>query len=367
MVGDVPVGGGAPVSVQSMTNTRTDDSEATLKQIFELAAAGCRIVRVAVPDEDAVGALPELKTHSPIPIIADIHFHHGLALAAIEAGCDGLRINPGNIGGKDRVRQVTRAAGEAGIPIRIGVNSGSVPKELLAKHGSATAEALVEAGLAMAADLESMNFGDIKLSFKASDIGRTVAAYRLAAERCDYPFHVGITEAGLGTAAVVRSSVGIGILLAEGIGDTIRVSLTGPPVEEVRVGLEILRGLGLAPEAVRVIACPTCGRTQLELEPLAQQVEERLASFPGPLTVAVMGCVVNGPGEAREADYGITAGDGEGLIFRRGEVIARLPEKELVDRLIGTVEQDRGSPPSSPPEEELTDPVRESPDTPKHF
>ncbi len=338
-VGKVRVGGTAPVSVQSMTNTRTDDAPATLEQIGRLAAAGCDIVRCAVPDMAAAAALPEILRHSPLPVIADIHFDYKLALAAVEAGIDGLRLNPGNIGGTDRVAAVVEAAKKRGIPIRIGVNAGSLPRDLLEKYGRVTAEALVEAAWRHIRILEGMDYRQIKISLKSHDVPLTLAAYRLLAQQCDYPLHVGITEAGTVNSGIIKSAVGIGALLAEGIGDTIRVSLTGDPVREVQVARDILKALGLRACGPTLICCPTCGRTRINLEKLALRVEKRLAEISEPLTVAVMGCVVNGPGEAREADVGVAGGIGEGLIFRKGEIVKKVAEDRIIDELFAEIEK----------------------------
>ena len=318
-VGKVKVGGTAPIAVQSMTNTKTSDPVATLEQINRLAEAGCDIVRCAVPDMAAAEGLKTIVAESPIPVIADIHFDYKLALAAIEAGVDGLRLNPGNIGGNDRVAAVVEAAKKRNIPIRIGVNAGSLPKDLLEKYGHPTPEALVEAAWRHIRILEEMDYKNIKISLKAHDVPLTLAAYRLMASQCDYPLHVGITEAGTVNSGIIKSAVGIGTLLAEGIGDTIRVSLTGDPVREVKVGFEILKSLGLREYGPTLISCPTCGRTQINLEKLALEVEKRLAEISEPITVAVMGCVVNGPGEAKDADLGIAGGNGSCLIFKKGE------------------------------------------------
>lgn len=332
-VGGVLIGGGAPVAVQSMTNTHTDDVAATLAQIKQLAEAGCDIIRCAVPDMAAAEGLKIICKKSPIPVIADIHFDYKLALAAIDAGVDGLRLNPGNIGGEDRVRAVVEAAKERQLPIRIGVNAGSLPKDLLGKYGHPTAEALVEAAWRHIHILEDMDYRNIKISLKAHDVPLTLAAYRLMAAQCDYPLHVGITEAGTVNSGIIKSAVGIGTLLAEGIGDTIRVSLTGDPVNEVHAAYDILKALGLREHGPTLISCPTCGRTRINLEKLALEVERRLANISEPISVAVMGCVVNGPGEAREADVGLAGGIGEGLIFRKGQVLRKVPEDKLIDEL----------------------------------
>ena len=338
-VGKVKVGGAAPIAVQSMTNTKTSDPVATLEQINRLAEAGCDIVRCAVPDMAAAEGLKTIVAESPIPVIADIHFDYKLALAAIEAGVDGLRLNPGNIGGNDRVAAVVEAAKKRNIPIRIGVNAGSLPKDLLERYGHPTPEALVEAAWRHIRILEEMDYKNIKISLKAHDVPLTLAAYRLMASQCDYPLHVGITEAGTVNSGIIKSAVGIGTLLAEGIGDTIRVSLTGDPVREVKVGFEILKSLGLREYGPTLISCPTCGRTQINLEKLALEVEKRLAEISEPITVAVMGCVVNGPGEAREADVGIAGGINEGLIFRKGEVLKKVAEADIIDELFAEIDK----------------------------
>ncbi len=338
-VGGVLIGGNAPIAVQSMTNTHTDDAEATLAQIRKLAAAGCDIIRCAVPDMAAAEGLKTICKESPIPVIADIHFDYKLALAAIAAGVDGLRLNPGNIGSTEKVRAVVEAAKERNIPIRIGVNAGSLPKDLLEKYGHPTAEALVEAAWRHIHILEDMDYRNIKVSLKAHDVPLTIAAYRLLASQCDYPLHVGITEAGTVNSGIIKSAVGIGALLAEGIGDTIRVSLTGDPVNEVKVAYDILKALGLREYGPTLISCPTCGRTRINLEKLALEVERRLADITEPITVAVMGCVVNGPGEAREADVGLAGGIGEGLIFRKGVILRKVPENQLVDELFIEIEK----------------------------
>ena len=338
-VGGVQVGGGAPIAVQSMTNTHTDDAEATLAQIRELAEAGCDIIRCAVPDMAAAEGLKRICKESPIPVVADIHFDYKLALAAIEAGVDALRLNPGNIGGEEKVRAVVEAARERNIPIRIGVNAGSLPKDLLEKYGHPTAEALVEAAWRHIRILEDMDYRNIKISLKCHDVPMTLAAYRLMASQCDYPLHVGITEAGTVNSGIIKSAVGVGALLAEGIGDTIRISLTGDPVNEVRTAYEILKSLGLRNYGPTLISCPTCGRTRINLEKLALEVEKRLANIKETITVAVMGCVVNGPGEAREADVGLAGGVGEGLIFRKGEVLRKVPEDQLVAELFKEIDK----------------------------
>ena len=338
-VGGVLIGGNAPIAVQSMTNTHTDDAEATLAQIRKLAAAGCDIIRCAVPDMAAAEGLKTICKESPIPVIADIHFDYKLALAAIAAGVDGLRLNPGNIGSTEKVRAVVEAAKERNIPIRIGVNAGSLPKDLLEKYGHPTAEALVEAAWRHIHILEDMDYRNIKVSLKAHDVPLTIAAYRLLASQCDYPLHVGITEAGTVNSGIIKSAVGIGALLAEGIGDTIRVSLTGDPVNEVKVAYDILKALGLREYGPTLISCPTCGRTRINLEKLALEVERRLADITEPITVAVMGCVVNGPGEAREADVGLAGGISEGLIFRKGVILRKVPENQLVDELFIEIEK----------------------------
>lgn len=338
-VGSVKIGGGAPVSVQSMTNTKTQNAQATLAQIRRLADLGCDIIRCAVPDQEAALALKDITAGSPIPVIADIHFDYRLALQAIESGVDGLRLNPGNIGGPDKVRAVVEAARARHLPIRIGVNAGSLPRDLWEKYGHPTPEALVEAAWRHIHILEDMEYGNIKVSLKCHDVPLTLAAYRLLASQCDYPLHVGITEAGTVHSGLIKSAVGIGALLAEGIGDTIRVSLTGDPAEEVKAGFEILKALGLRQHGATLISCPTCGRTSIDLEKLAGQVEAHLAGIKEPITVAVMGCVVNGPGEAREADVGIAGGKGEGLVFRRGEVLKKVPEEDLIPSLFVEIDK----------------------------
>lgn len=319
-IGPVPVGGGAPVAVQSMTNTDTRDADATLDQIRRLHGAGCEIIRVAVPDKKAAAALPRICTASPLPVVADIHFSSSLALAALEAGVAALRINPGNIGGPARVDRVVDAAKAHGASIRVGVNAGSLEKRLLEQYGGPTPEAMTQSALDHVRLLERRGFDAIKISLKSSSVPATVAAYRLLASRCPYPLHVGVTEAGTLLRGAVKSAVGIGILLAEGIGDTIRVSLTHDPVREVEVAWHILASLDLRRRGPQIISCPTCGRTEIDLIALAEAVEERIRNMPDTFTVAVMGCVVNGPGEAREADVGIAGGRGKGILFRKGEV-----------------------------------------------
>jgi len=337
-LGTVAIGGGAPVVVQSMTNTDTRDWRASVAQIRRLEAAGCELVRVAVPDGEAVAALPLIRKHIAIPLIADIHFDHRLALGALEAGVDGLRINPGNIGGADRVKKVARLALERRVPIRIGVNSGSLERDLLEHYGRPTPEALVESALRHVRLLEDHGFGLIKISIKSSDVLTTVAAYRLLASRTDYPLHLGVTEAGTAVQGAVKSALGIGILLAEGIGDTLRVSITGDPVDEMPIAWGILRALRLRERGVELVSCPTCGRTEMDLIGLAEKAERLFRTVRTPIKVAVMGCVVNGPGEAREADVGIAGGRGTGILFKKGRMIEKLPEKELLSRLVREVE-----------------------------
>jgi (E)-4-hydroxy-3-methylbut-2-enyl-diphosphate synthase len=339
-VGGVPVGGDAPVSVQSMCNTDTADVAATLEQINRLHQAGCDIVRVAVPDENSARALEEICARSPLPVVADIHFDYRLALISAEAGASKIRINPGNIGGEERVEAVARACKERGIPIRIGVNSGSIEKHLLEKYGRPTAQAMVESAARHVHLLTKFGFEDICLSLKASSVPLTVEAYRLAAETFPYPLHLGVTEAGTSYNGVINSAVGIGALLCQGIGSTIRVSLTADPVEEVKAGIAILKAAGLRRGGVKLVSCPTCARTQIDLIAAANEVERRLAGCERDITVAVMGCIVNGPGEAREADYGIAGGRGEGVLFRRGEVVGKVPEAELVSALIALIESE---------------------------
>jgi (E)-4-hydroxy-3-methylbut-2-enyl-diphosphate synthase len=333
-VGNVRIGGGAPVSVQSMTNTDTRNIPATVKQIKDLYEAGCEIIRVAVPDYQAALALKEIRKEISLPLIADIHFDYKLALAAVEFGVDGLRINPGNIGGYDKVKEVVKACKERNIPIRIGVNAGSLEKKILEKYRGLTPEALVESAMGHIQLLEDLDYREIKVSLKASDVPLMIEAYRLLSEKVDYPMHVGVTESGTLSSGTVKSAVGIGAVLAMGIGDTIRVSLTGDSVHEVKLGWDILKVMGLRKRGVEIISCPTCGRTQIDLISIANKVEEMLSQVEKPIKVAVMGCVVNGPGEARHADIGIAGGRGEGLIFSRGQVLRKVPEENLVQELM---------------------------------
>lgn len=337
-IGNVTIGGGAPVAIQSMTNTRTGDVQATVAQIKELTAAGCEIVRCAVPDMEAAKALGEIKKQITIPLVADIHFDYRLALAAIEYGADKIRINPGNIGAPERVRAVAEAAKSRHIPIRVGVNSGSLEKSLIERYGGVTAEGLVESALDKVAMLEQFGFSDIVISIKSSDVLMCVKAHRLIAERTSYPLHVGITEAGTLRSGNIKSAIGLGLILSEGIGDTIRVSLTASPVEEVVSAKLVLRTLGLRKGGIEVVSCPTCGRTKIDLIGLAEQVEAMAAGYDLPIKVAVMGCAVNGPGEAREADLGIAGGAGEGLVFRKGEIVRKVPESELLSALKEEIE-----------------------------
>ncbi len=338
-VGTVKIGGGAPVPVQSMCTTPTDDVEATVRQILRLEEAGCDIIRVAVPDMAAARAIAEIKKRIHIPLVADIHFDHRLALVSLEGGVDKVRINPGNIGSKERVHEVARACEARRVPIRVGVNSGSVERELLARFGGPTAEAMVESALGHVRLLEDTGFSDICISVKSSTVARTVEAYRLLSQRCDYPLHLGVTEAGTEYVGTVNSAVGIGTLLNEGIGDTIRVSLTADPVKEVEAGIAILKAAGRRSGGVRIVSCPTCGRTRIDLVSLAGQVEKKLKDCKKDITVAVMGCAVNGPGEAREADYGVAGGDGEGLLFKKGQIVKKLPFGQLADGLVALIEE----------------------------
>lgn len=340
MVGGLPLGGGSPISVQSMTKTKTADVLATVEQIHRLEEAGCQIVRCAVPDRESALALKEIKKNISIPLVADIHFNHEYALLAAEAGVDKLRINPGNIGSEEKVRAVVGAAKERHIPIRIGVNSGSLPKDILEKHqGHVTAEGLIESALRHVAILEKYDFHDIVLSLKATSVPLTIEAYQLMAKKVNYPLHVGITESGIPRTGIIRSSVGIGAILAAGIGDTLRVSLTGDPVEEVRVGFAILKALELYKQGVTVISCPTCGRTDVDVVKVASEIEELTRAIKQPLTIAVMGCEVNGPGEAAEADLGLACGKGAGLIFRSGKIVKKVAEAEMVAALMAEVQK----------------------------
>ncbi|MHC1746242.1 MAG: flavodoxin-dependent (E)-4-hydroxy-3-methylbut-2-enyl-diphosphate synthase [Negativicutes bacterium] len=339
-LGATAVGGLSAITVQSMTNTKTDEIQATIAQIKRLEAVGCDIVRVAVPDMTSAQAIDKIKDGISIPLIADIHFDYRLALESLERGVDGLRLNPGNIGDPAQVAAVVRAAKKKSIPIRIGVNAGSLDKHILAKHGGhPTPEALVESALGHVRLLEKLDFYDIKISLKAHNVPLTIDAYRLMSSTVDYPLHLGITEAGTVNSGTIKSAVGIGALLAQGIGDTIRVSLTGDPVEEVKVGNQILKALGLKEYGPTIISCPTCGRCNIDLPSLAAEVEKKLATVHKPILVAVMGCIVNGPGEAREADIGIAGGKGEGLLFRKGEVICKVPENELLPLLLSEIDK----------------------------
>ena len=339
LVGGVPVGGGAPVTIQSMTNTHTDDVTATVDQIHRLEEAGCQIIRVAVPDLDAAKAVGAIKARIHIPLVVDIHFDYKLALACVEEGCDAVRINPGNIGGENRVQAVAEACKARNLPIRIGVNGGSLEKPLLAKYGGVTPEALIESAFGHIALLERYDFHDICVSLKSSSVVTTMAAYRLMSEKSDYPLHLGVTETGTIRMGTIKSAIGIGGLLALGIGDTLRVSLSADPVEEVYAARDILRALGMAENEPDLVSCPTCGRTRIDLIGLANQVEQRLKGIRKPITVAVMGCVVNGPGEAAAADVGIAGGQGEGLLFRKGEIVKKVPQDQLVDELFALIDQ----------------------------
>lgn len=346
--GKIQIGGGAPVSVQSMTNVDTRNPEALLAQIRELSDAGCDIVRVAIPDKAACESFAEVRSKTDVPLVADIHFDYRLAIGAIEAGADKIRINPGNIGSTENLKKVVAAAKEHQIPIRVGVNSGSLEKDLLAKYGGVTAEALAESALKTVEVMENLGFYDLVLSIKSSDVRMTYDAYQIAHQRTDVPLHIGITESGTPANGKLKSAVGIGGLLLAGIGDTLRVSLTDDPVNEVRFGIRILEAVGLRRKSVEIVSCPTCGRTEVNLIELAEEAERRLEPIARrrksqglrPLKVAVMGCAVNGPGESREADYGIAGGWGEGLIFSHGKIIGKVPERELIDRLVELIEKD---------------------------
>ena len=339
MVGSVPVGGGTPVTIQSMCNTKTDQVDATVAQIHALEAAGCEIIRIAVPDEAAAMAVDRIKEQITIPLIADIHFNYKLAIMCAERGIDALRINPGNIGGEERVKAVAEACRRKRIPIRIGVNGGSLEKSLRAKYGGVTAEALVESAMGHVKLLNRYDFDDICISVNCSDMTLTMRSYTLLSQQTDYPLHLGVTEAGTPAMGMIKSAMGIGGLLCMGIGDTMRVTLTADPVEEVYAAQRILRAAGLRRDGVNLIACPTCGRTRIDLIPMAEEVERRLAGCKKNITVAVMGCAVNGPGEASAADVGIAGGDGEGLIFRKGEILYKVPQEQLVDALMKEIEK----------------------------
>ncbi len=338
-IGPVSVGGGSPISVQSMTNTRTNDLSATVKQIQGLTEAGCEIIRVAVPDMASAEALGEIKKAINIPLIADIHFDYRLALKAVDQGVDALRLNPGNIGSKQRIGEVVSACAGGGIPIRIGVNAGSLESDILERDGSPTAAGLVESALRHVRILEDMNFNDIKISIKASSVPLTIESYRLLSDKVDYPLHIGVTEAGTLFAGSVKSAVGLGALLSEGIGDTLRVSITGDPVDEVRVGWEILKSLELRKRGVNIVSCPTCGRVRFDCAGIATRLEQRLAHVEEPLTVAVMGCVVNGPGEAAGSDVGVAGGDGVGLIYVGGKVLKKVGEEDIIEVMAEEVDK----------------------------
>ncbi len=332
-IGDRKIGGGNPVLIQSMTNTRTEDVEATVRQILELEAAGCEIIRCTVPSQEAAEALKEIKKQIHIPLIADIHFDYKMAIAAMENGADKIRINPGNIGGQERIKAVVNVAKERNIPIRVGVNSGSLEKELVEKYHGVTAEGLVESALDKVKIIEDLGYDNLVISIKSSDVMMCVKAHEILAEKTHYPLHVGITEAGTLYSGNIKSAVGLGIILSQGIGDTIRVSLTGDPVEEIKSAKRILKTLNLREGGIEVVSCPTCGRTKIDLIGLANQVETMVQEFPLDIKVAVMGCVVNGPGEAKEADIGIAGGKGEGLLIKKGEIVRKVPEDQLLDTL----------------------------------
>lgn len=336
-IGGIEIGGGAPIVVQSMTNTHTQDVAATVSQILQAEAAGCELMRVAVPDREAAAALPRIMAQIKIPLIADIHFDHRLALAALESGAAGLRINPGNIGSQLKVKEVVNAAKERAVPIRIGVNSGSLEKSILEKYGAATPAAMVASALKHIHILEDLDFRLIKVSLKASDIGRTVRAYQLLAEEVDYPFHAGITEAGTLLSGSVRSAAGLTLLLSQGLVDTLRISLTAEPEDEVRVAYYLLSSLGIRQRGLNLISCPVCGRCKVDFVPIAVEIEKRLAGLDVPLTIAVMGCEVNGPGEAKEADIGLACGQGNGVIFKRGKILRKVAESEIVDEFVNEV------------------------------
>lgn len=336
-VGNIPLGGGAPIAVQSMTNTFTADVDSTVSQIIRLQNAGCEIVRVAVPDEDSAEAIAAIKQQIAIPVIADIHFSYRLAIAAARSGADALRINPGNIGGKAKIKAVVDCAGEHGISIRVGVNSGSIEKDLLKKHQAPTAEAMVESALRHLDMIGSFGFDNIKISLKASDVGRTIEAYRLFSSKSDFPVHVGVTEAGGLFPGLVKSAIGIGTLLTEGIGDTIRVSLTRDPVDEVRAAFEILKALDIRQRGPDIISCPTCGRCNIDLFHIVDEVERATINHIAPIKIAIMGCVVNGPGEAKEADIGIAGGDDRGVLFKKGEIVKTFSQDKLIEVLLAEI------------------------------
>jgi (E)-4-hydroxy-3-methylbut-2-enyl-diphosphate synthase len=338
-VGTVKIGGGAPIAVQSMTNTHTQDVAATVSQIRRLEKAGCEIIRVAVPDGEAAKAIAKIKKRVSIPLIADVHFDYKLALASADAGADGLRINPGNIGGKAKIKKVVDAARYHGIPIRIGVNAGSLEKDILKKHCNITPEGLVESAMRQIELMASFDFENLKIAIKSSDVMQTVEAYRLLALKTDFPLHVGITEAGGLYSGIVKSSIGIGMILSEGIGDTLRVSLTRDPVEEVRVGFEILKALNIRHRGPEIISCPTCGRCNIDLFSIAEKIEMAMLTVATPMKIAIMGCVVNGPGEAKAADVGIAGGDGIGVLFKKGKVVKKFPEKDLVKELLKAIKE----------------------------
>ncbi len=338
-VGNTFLGGGSPVLVQSMLNVPSTDIDGSVKQAVELEKAGCQIIRFAIPNEEALALIEPIKNATTVPLVADIHFDYRLAIGAAEKGIDKIRINPGNIGSEDRVKAVADICKQKGLPIRIGVNSGSLEKHILEKYGSPTPEAMVESALYHASLLEKFDFDDIVISIKSSNVNTMIKAYELAAEKCDYPLHLGVTEAGTERMGIIKSAVGIGSLLTHGIGDTIRVSLTDDPVKEVYAAQDILKAIGLKTDCPYLVSCPTCGRTRIDLVGLAKQVEERLRDCKKPITVAVMGCIVNGPGEAKEADIGVAGGDGCGLIFKKGEILRKVPENELLDELMKEIDK----------------------------
>lgn len=338
-VGNTFLGGGSPVLVQSMLNVPSTDIDGSVKQAVELEKAGCQIIRFAIPNEEALALIEPIKNATTVPLVADIHFDYRLAIGAAERGIDKIRINPGNIGSEDRVKAVADICKQKGLPIRIGVNSGSLEKHILEKYGSPTPEAMVESAFYHASLLEKFDFDDIVISIKSSNVNTMIKAYELAAEKCDYPLHLGVTEAGTERMGIIKSAVGIGSLLTHGIGDTIRVSLTDDPVKEVYAAQDILKAIGLKTDCPYLVSCPTCGRTRIDLVGLAKHVEERLRDCKKPITVAVMGCIVNGPGEAKEADIGVAGGDGCGLIFKKGEILRKVPENELLDELMKEIDK----------------------------